>query len=202
MKEPGAVLREQLGGLDNVVIRGVTYVLSAEVAIDPKADMEELLLDNVERVAKWERLAATCRATVDRLEDELETERSMWTVQFWAALEKGERDEMQAKPHDETELEQDRADAAAGDDGFKIRRSQRHAARVTMGVAAGRWRRNFSDDILRARVNSAPEMIRARQALREAKSQLHKANCVLRTIEHRSRCISHLCALHRDQTRQ
>lgn len=198
MRAPGAVLAEKLGDLTRIAVLGVEYDLAAEVAIDPAADMEQLLLDNVERVAVWERVVAKCRAQVERLEDGLAETVARWRVAYWQGLEDAERKEMHAHLHDETELAEDAADAAAGDKTFAVRRRQRAERRVTAGPAAGRWRRNFSDDLLNAHVNSEPEVATAKKALRQGKSQLHQATCVLKTIEHRSRAISHLCALHRD----
>lgn len=201
-KTPGELLRKSLGDLDRVVVLGVEYILSEEIAIPHAADMEDLVYENAEVVAKWARIVARCRNQVNRAEDDLEELKATYMVAYWEELEKKERDEMAAQLDDETEVAQDRADKAAGDEGWKMRRSTRRASRVTSGVAAGRWRRNFSDDLLRAHVNRTPEIITSKKAKRQADSQLQIAEGILKSVTQRAYSISNLCNIHRDNSRR
>lgn len=201
MKSPTAVLREELGDLNQVVILDRTYDIAAEVAVNPSADMEELLQDNAERVAKWGRLVSRCQNLVDVAMDKLLELRDEYFVATWDELEQKERAEMHAMVEDETEADADAQDKAAGDKTFKIRRSARLARRVTGGPSALRWRRNFSDDLVKAQANRQPEIVTAKVNLRLVKNQLNIAQSVLRAVEQRSRVISHFCAIRRDNTR-
>lgn len=202
MKDPVAHLRDVLGPLGSVVILGVTVDLAAEVALPPRTeDMEDALYDNVERVMKWGRIVAECERVVARELSKVKELEGHYFVGYWERLEEVERAEMKAHLHDEDELDKDAQDAAAGEQGFQLRRRRRTAARVTSGPAAGRWRRNFSDELVRHHLKNDPVIITAYKTLRLAQHQLNLAKSVSETIDHRSRAISHLCAMHRDNTR-
>ena len=201
MRDPRAVLKDALGDLDLVEILGVKVRLSREVTLDTSSDMEELLADNIERIALWERRVAACRLAASSADDDYREAKAVHYAAYYEDMELRERAEMKELLHDETEVDRDKADAEAGDATFTIRRRQRAAARVTGGPAACRWRRNFSDDLVNANVNRSPKVILAKKASRDATNQLDIAQSVLRTLEHRSRAISHLCAIHRDNSR-
>ncbi len=202
MKSPATVLRELLGDLNTCNVLGNAYDLAAEVAIDPAADMEDLLYDNVERMAKWERLVSSCQREVDKARDLVDEQVALFTVAYWEELKRRERAEMQALSRDEDEAEKDAEREQEGGPGFQLRRRQRAAVRVTHGPAACRWRRNFSDALLNARVTTEPKVASAKQQLRRAKAHLNTASCVLRSLGHRDRVLNHLCALHRDNARR
>lgn len=188
--------------MTDVVVLGVTYDLASEVHLPQGGDVEALLYDNAERVTKWGRLVARCQASVDKARDELETAKAEFFVGVWDELERRERAELKEfLGGDEDDAAEAAADKAAGDRTFEFRSRAARARKVTGGPAACRWRRNFSDDLVHAQVNREPAIVTLKKALRVTKNQLAIAECVLNAVEHRSRCISHLCAIHRDNTR-
>lgn len=202
-RTPGSVLRSLVGTLDRFAVRGLSYVYTEQVPpIDRAADLQDQLEDNVERAAAWRRIVGACRNDVDKARDELEGVRAQLGVLFWQQLEDKERREMREQVHDETETAQDQADQAAGDDGWKARRSARVARRVQGGLAAGRWRPNFTDDLVRYYVNSESQTITAKTALRQAQCSLERAEAVLYALDQRSYTLSNITKIHCDSRRQ
>lgn len=184
-------------GMSVLSLFGRTYDLAEQVRIPADADFEELLYEHPERAAVWERLTARCHHEVRRAEDELTEQQAKYLTAVWANLEEQERAEMRGTLHDEHELASD-----PPSDPFQGKRKARAAARVANGMTTARWHRNFSDALVQAYVNRAEPVVAARKALRIARRDLEVARAVVDAMGHRSRCLSHLAALHRDNSRQ
>ncbi len=190
MKAPESMLQERIGELRTVKVLGKAYDLHQEVAIPRDADIEDLLYDNVERIAFWGRLVAKCRAETRKAEDALEEAKAFLFMQYYRAYEDSERAEMKQHLLDEKEMLED-----------PFKRRQKAADRVARGATAARWNRNFSDTLIQSLVNSHEKTVQLRADLRRARNQQDLSITMKDVLEHRSRCISHLAAIHRDNTR-
>ncbi len=195
VKRPESVLKELLGEtVTMVTFLERTIDVIAEVAIPDGSDIHALLEEHAERVAMWGIAQARCRAVVSRLQDELEEERGMRFTQYWQAYEDQERKEMQEHLHDEDEIDKDKFHPG--------RRAKRAAYRIQKGADAGRWRRNFTDDLVNSSVSSDEKVVVAKRALRKARRELDLVTAVTKALEHRQTALNHLAALHRDTSRQ
>lgn len=166
----------------------------AEVAIPPDADIHELLSEHHERVVLWGKARAKCQAVVRRLQDELDELRGLRFAQYWQAEENRERAEMKEHLHDEDETDKDPFHPG--------RRAKRAAYRAQKGYDAGRWRRNFTDDLINSYVSSDEKVVAAKKALRQAQSELDQVTAVTEALRHRQTALNHLAAVHRDTSRQ
>ncbi len=191
MKTPESILAAMLGDRAQVKVLGVSYDLAAHVAIPAGADIEALLHEHVERFAGWRRLLTLCRRAVERAQDELDDHRALRFTQYWATCEETERQEMQDHLHDERELV---------DEPFQ--RKARAKARLAGGLTKARWNRNFTDALIHSYVNSDKQTVILKTTLRRAKHELETALAVKDSLEHRARCLSHLAAIHRDDSRE
>ncbi|MBA3845530.1 MAG: hypothetical protein H0X45_02670 [Planctomycetes bacterium] len=187
MKKPERHLESQLGDLRVVNVMGRQYDLHTEVSIPSGSAMEEAVHDHVERYAKWKRIAAECRRAVETARDELTEWTGLRFMQFWEDCEKRERAEMQSSLHDEAEMAKD-----------PFRAEARAKQRVKNGLTAMRWNRNFTDALIQSYVNNDKKITDLRTTLRDAKHALEISEAITDTLDHRMRCLSHLCAMHRD----
>jgi hypothetical protein len=188
MREPGSILREMLGDAVKVTVLGKPYDLVDEVTIPP-GDLDATLYEHVERVMVWRRILVRCRHRQEQAHDTWKETEGLRFIHYYRELEHREREEMKSFLHDESEAEQD-----------PFRRGRRAAKRVAAGVSAsvGRWRRNFTDDLVWGHVRDDEVVSGLRSAWRTAKRECEVAQAVVDVLEHRMRCISHLCA--RDRT--
>lgn len=191
MKKPERVLAAALGDLNRVTVLGREYDLAAEVSIPDGVPMEDLIDEHVELYAKWKRIAAEVRHAHAAARDELEEWRGLRFMQFWEECEKRERAEMQSSLHDEREMAED-----------PWRAGTRAKQRVKQGLTAMRWNRNFTDALITSYVNNDKRITELRTNLRDAKHTLEIVEAITDTLDHRMRCLSHLCALHRDATQR
>ena len=188
MIDPQKILSDLLGEATSITLLGREIDLLGEVVIPSETDLDDVLYGHPIRVAAWKRIAAKCRRKVDIARDELEQLRADRFRQYWKSLEEQERAEMLETLHDEDTEDRD-----------TFRRKI-----VTRRVTAGppkvvpRWRRNFTDDLVWGYVNGDDAVITARATLRSTKNQLEIAEAVCTTLDHRARCISHLCARQRE----
>lgn len=191
MRSPQKYLQAVLGDLKTIEVLGREIDLHAEVGIPDDEDMEAILADHPIRVAAWKRIVAKCRHLASDAHDHVEELKAERFLAYWAAKEEQEREELTAHGRDET----------AERDTFN--RPVRGRARINEGriISLGRWRRNFSDDYIWGCVRSDPKVVEARKQHRELKEQLELAEVVVDALEHRARCLSHLAAYHRDQTK-
>lgn len=183
MKKPESYLRTLLGDETSVTVLDKEVDLLEVVAI-PHGDLEDVLYDHVERVAAWRTVSSRCRSIYNRAVDDHDNIKSARFVHYWGALEEKERQEMAVHLHEDVPSE----------DPFKRRRWAKD--RVAQGVqkTLGRWRRNFTDDLVWGYVNNDEAVALKRMHMRKAKKQLDIAEAIVETLEHRMRCISHLCA--------
>lgn len=195
MKNPASTLKRLLGDrVTSVSILGETIDLLQEVAIPRDVPLEDLLYDHAERVALWERFTGVCRRKLQKLQDEMEEWKGRRFIQFWSANESSERAEMTANIHDEDELDKDQFSPG--------RRAKRTQSRVQSGYYTGRWRRNFTDDLIHGFVNSDEKIVTLKKELRSAQHDLDIALAMRKAMEARGMSLNHLCALHRDLARQ
>ncbi len=179
-------------GEDNLtlIIRGVEYDLRREVAI-PRAgdaDLDDVLYDHVERKAAWEMIVA--HATQDHIAatEAFEEAKQVGYGQVWNTFESQERKELEECLLDEDEVEKD-----------MFRRRKAVQDRLASGPKVKvRWRRNFTDERVWSWVHQLDEVSAARKKLATAKATLDMARVVLNTLDHRMRCLSHICARDRD----
>lgn len=188
MRSPEKYLQMLLGDLRHVEIQGRQYDLYEEVSLPASEDMEALLVDQPVRYAAWRRIASACRRDVSEAHDALEEIKSLRFIHYWNHLEEKERAEMAHSVHDEDAVK----------DEFNRRVTTRRRVRSGVPLSVGRWRRNFSDDYVWGYVRNDDDVAKARTAHRVAKEQLDLAETVVEALGHRARCLSHLCAIHRD----
>ena len=188
MKRPESIIQARFGDITEVEILGETVDLIEAVSIPEDIDIAVALAEHPERRALWARVVSEVKRRTERAKDDLEELRAVRFHQYWQTLEERERAEMVEQTFDEDEAR----------DAF--RRRKRVQARVSQGVKAvvGRWRRNFSDELVWSLVNSDDGIIAARKKLRVLKAQQEVAYGVLEALDQRMRCLSHLSALHRD----
>lgn len=192
MKDPVAYLTKLLGEDGCVVtMAGKTVDLRDVVALRHRDDLEEVLAEHPERAAGWRRILAKCRKAWEQANDAYGELRRERFIHYYRHLEDIERKELADHYDDET---------APRDD---FRRKLRATTRVAAGVQGRlpRWRRNFTDDLVWGYVESDPDVVSARKRLRMAKNEIELALTVVDGLDHRMRCLSHLCAFHRDSTR-
>jgi hypothetical protein len=187
MKAPESYAAKMLGDLDNVEVNGQAVRISKLLRI-PHGDLEGTLYKHVEKVTAWKRILAHCHEALDDANEALEEIKRVRFVHYWQVLEEKERDEMARTLHE----------ADPSTDPFKRKRWVKD--RIANGVPEriGRWRRNFTDDLVWGYVHNDDDVILRRRARRDAKRQLEIAQGIVDALEHRMRCISHLCA--RDRT--
>jgi hypothetical protein len=186
VKSPEFYLKRVLGAeMDRVSIAGYEYSLEEVVGI-PRGDLEETLYDHSGRVITWKRILSKLRDKLSRCNDDLEHLRRLRFIHYWNALEDKERAEMKNCMYDED----------PPTDPF--RRKKHLAARVTHGVERMvRWRRNFTDELVHAYVHNDADVIEKKRLIRKLKREIGITEAIVDTLEHRMRCISHLCARHR-----
>ncbi len=188
MKTPQSVLERRLGKFRLLSVRNEEIDLLKEVSIPDAADLDQLLHDHVERNLTWKLLLVRARAKHESLKEELDELRSIRFHHYWHARELEEREELRQCLHDED----------APRDAF--RRQQATSRKVTHGNprAMGRWRKNFSDDYIWACVGNDEVVLGKRSEVRDARERLDILAAVVDAMEHRMRCISHLCARDRE----
>lgn len=182
-----SAIADLLGEGASVTLLGREIDLAKEVAIPRGEDLDTLLYDQPERKAAWDRIVAKCSRLVDKAADELDELKNDRFRQYWNTLEEKERQELVEKVFDETDAD-------------PFRRKQRVSERVTRGIPkeVPRWRRNFTDDLVWSYVHSDVAVVDAKRVLRVARNQLAVAQSVRSALEHKMRCISHLCARERN----
>jgi hypothetical protein len=189
MLTPEAFIEARLGPTQVVTICDTVVDLAEEVTIPHARDIEEHLRGHPARAAVWKRLRARALKVLTKLRDELKELEGVKYIHYYKAHEETERQEWAQFHGTEDDAERD----AFG-------RRQQARDRVARGERAAslRWRRNFSDDLVRAYVNSDDEVLEKRRAIRGAQNHVELADVLCEAMEHRARCLSHLAALHRD----
>ncbi|OPZ66028.1 MAG: hypothetical protein BWY85_00195 [Firmicutes bacterium ADurb.Bin506] len=189
MLSPEAYVAARLGDTRVVTIVDASVDLAEEVSIPHKADIEDLLRAHPVKAAVWKRLRARALKILNRLRDELRELEGVKYIHYYKAHEETERHEWALFHGTEDDAERD-----------EFGRRQQARARVARGEksAALRWRRNFSDDLVRSYVHSDDEVLEKRAAIRKAQNHVELADVLCEAMEHRARCLSHLAALHRD----
>jgi hypothetical protein len=187
VKNPESYLAEALGDLRKVVLNDGTEVdLHGVVRIPKSRELLDILNEHPEKVVVWKRLLAAAKAALAELKDELAVLEGAQFDGYWRHFEEQERVEMQNAVYDET------------DDPFRRRKAtQRHVAHPA--GAAGRWRRNFSDDLIHAHVKTDDKIEALKVKVRAAQDQVNVCSGVCDALEHRMRCLSHISAITRDQ---
>lgn len=189
MKTPEAYLSSLLGDLQTVTLLGQTVDLYDMVRIAPTDDLEDLLRNHPLLAITWERLKDKCAARLSRLNDDLDALRSQLFVQYYSVHEDEERKELDRAVFDEDMfLPEDKRKAMA--------------ARISRGdKAPGRWRRNFSDALINHFVGSDPKFAEVEALVRAARNELNLAESIVRVLEHRRWCLTHLAGMYRDMSR-
>lgn len=185
MKTPESFLSELLGDLRVVEVLGRKIDLHEMVEIDPADDLADVLRNHPLLAMTWERIKDKCAARLSRVRDDLGELKSNRFVQVYSVKEDEERKELERCAFDEDMfLPEDRRKAMA--------------QRIARGdKAPGRWRRNFSDALVNHFVGSDPEVHDAETQVRIAQSEYNLAESVVKVLEHRRWCLTHLVSLQR-----
>ena len=190
-RSPASVIHALFGDIAEVTILGKAVNLLDLVRIPDGADLEELLHENAERRALWGRVLSKCRAAVDKADDDLEHERGVLFHQYWRTLEDREREEMRAEPLDEDVVV----------DQFRRRKVLKRRVDGGSKTSVGRWRRNFSDDLVWSLVHSDDRYQELKKILRKARAQLEVVYGVRDALDVRAKAVMQLAAIQRDNTR-
>jgi len=127
------------------------------------------------------------KAALEEAVEALDEKKTVRFTHYWKVLEEQERDEMASNLHEDT----------PSSDPFKRKRWAKDRIAKGIPTTVGRWRRNFTDDLVWGYVHNDDDVILARANRRRAKAQLDIVDGIVETLEHRMRCISHLCARER-----
>lgn len=186
MKTPEAYLRDLLGDLGLVTILDRETDLADVVAISGTEDLADLLREHPTRTMAWSRIRDKCAARLGKVKATYEEIRAQRFVSYYTVHEDQERKELEDCVYDEDMfLPEDRRKALAD--------------RMARGVKAlGRWRRNFSDALIHSFVNSDAAVVDADIAVRQAQAQLNLAESIVKALDHRRWCLTHLVTLQRD----
>lgn len=186
MQTPESYLRDLLGDLSVVTILDREVDLSEVVAIASSVDLADLLREHPTRNMAWSRIRDKCAARLAKVKATYDEVKAQRFVNYYTVHEDQERKELEACAFDEDMfLPEDKRKALAD--------------RISRGVKApGRWRRNFSDALIYGFVNSDAAVVDADAAVRAAQAQFNLADSIVKALDHRRWCLTHLVSLQRD----
>lgn len=180
-----AVLPEDMR---SIRVLGVDHDLRELVRIPraSEADLDDVLHDHVERTMTWKKILALLKNEANDASDALDTQKNKLFNAYYLNLENSEREELARCVHDEESIQRD--------EWRRIKHVRDRMSSTPERMVKVRWRRNFTDDRVWSLVRSDDTYVEHLTALRKARRKVSVVEAVVDALEHRMRCLSHLCA--------